>query len=177
MRAFYRVGQGIDNLLARVRPEELALVRKWLSNEEQRVFSLMSPADQRHSIRVLTALLAEGVGDVDLLKAALLHDVGKSRCRISVLHRTLAVLVAPVMARLTPLNAAPSAGSWWLPFYVIVNHPRIGAAMLARSGCSDRVWRLTELHHLEPHQIGRLRTDNDWIQQALLTLRRVDNLN
>lgn len=150
-------------------------MRQQLSPAEQQLFLRMDQADQRHGVCVQRALRAEGEADVDLIKAALLHDVGKSRCHISVFHRTLAVLVVAVMGRLPPFTVSPSPASWWLPFYVIANHARIGAAMLARSGCSERVWRLAELHHLEPHQVGRLPADNEWIQWALLALRRADN--
>jgi putative nucleotidyltransferase with HDIG domain len=175
--ALYRVRQGLDSLWAKVAPGDLDLVRRLLSQEELWLFLRMDIADQRHSLRVMHTIWSAGIDDAVLTKAALLHDVGKSRCHISIVHRTLAVLVTAAIGILPPLSSAPSSGSWWFPFYVIANHPRIGAAMLAKCGCPERVWRLTELHHLEPHQVGRLRKDNEWIQQALLVLRRADNQN
>ncbi len=177
MRPLYRVRQGIDNLWARTAPADSALLHRFLSREELMLFLRMDPADQRHSLRVLQTILDQGHRDVDLAKAALLHDVGKAQCHISVVHRTAAVLVAGIIGRLPPLGVVLPLRTLWYPFYVIANHPRIGAAMLARSGSLERVWRLAELHHLEPHQVGRLPRDNEWIQQALLILRRADNQN
>lgn len=177
MRPLYRVRQGLDNLWAGVGSRDLAIVRQQLSQEELQLFLRMDSADQRHCIRVLRAIQAEGNCDANLTKAALLHDVGKARCHIGIVHRTIAVLIGGVFRRLPPLAFAPSMGSWWYPFYVIANHPRIGAAMLVRCGSPERVWRLAELHHLEPHQVGRLPKDNEWVQRALLALRRADNQN
>lgn len=159
-----------------MRPEDWALVARHLSEPEWALFGRMEPADQRHSVRVLRALLEEGVADQSLLKAALLHDVGKSRCRITVFHRTVAVLLEAVLGKLPPFPLRGNDRSWWMPFYVIANHPRLGASMLVQAGSEERVWRLVELHQQEPQLVGNV-PDSQWIREALVTLRRADNQN
>ncbi len=178
MGAVYRIRQGFANLGARMHSEDWALVEQQLSKAERELFEQMEPADQHHSVRVLRALLGLGITDQDILKAALLHDVGKSGCRISLLHRTLAVLwtAAVGISPAFQLRSNDNNNSWWLPFYVLANHPRLGASMLVRVGTKERVWRLVELHQLEPRLVGDL-PDASWVRAALATLRIADNQN
>jgi hypothetical protein len=175
VRAIYRVRQGLQNLSARVEPESVGLANEYLSPAERQLFARMEPADQRHSVGVLRSLLSMGIEDATLLKAALLHDVGKSRCRIGVVHRTVAVLLTAIFGELPSFAWQRNTG-FWMPFYVLENHPRIGAVMLARAGSEERVWRLTELHQLEPELVGRV-NDNEWVRWALALLRKADNKN
>lgn len=172
----YRIRQGLANLGARMLPEDWVLADRYLSEAERALFARMEPADQRHSTQVLRTLLQAAVTDESLLKAALLHDVGKSRCRITLVHRTVAVLFEALLGRLPALEARGDGKSWWLPFYVLANHPRIGASMLAQAGTEERVWRLVELHQLEPQRVSNV-PDAHWIRAALATLRRADNQN
>jgi len=177
MRAVYRIRQGLANLTARMNPDDWDLVSHRLSPAERLIFGRMQPADQLHSVRVLRWLLAEGTTDESLLKAALLHDVGKSRCHIGIVHRTLAVLLGPLFWCFPPLvSCRPSESRWWMPFYVIANHPRLGASMLAQAGCEERVWRLVELHEQPPNLLRDV-PDGQWVRQALARLRRADSHN
>lgn len=50
-----------------------------LTEDEQRLFARMLPADQRHSLRLFEAAQAAHPDDPVLWVAALLHDVGKAR--------------------------------------------------------------------------------------------------
>ncbi len=159
-----------------MQPEDWILVDRYLSQTERGLFTRMEPADQRHSVQVLRSLLAEGIDDESLLKAALLHDVGKSRCRITLVHRTVAVLTEALWGTLPGFEVRGDRESWWLPYYVLANHPRIGASMLAQAGTEERVWRLVEMHQLEPHLVRNV-PDAQWIRAALVTLRRADNQN
>lgn len=73
------------------------------------LFRTMSPADQQHSLRVCRRLSARGCSDVDMLAAALLHDVGKAEGRVPFWTRPVIVLgkkLAPQL--LTRLVAYPN---------------------------------------------------------------------
>lgn len=176
MQAMYRFRQGLHNLSATARPEELALAVSYLSPVERDLFARMEPADQRHSIGVLRSLLAMGVEDSHLLKAGLLHDVGKSRCRIGIVYRTIAVLLVALFGGLPPILTWQSEEGFWMPFYVLENHPRLGACMLARAGCDERVWRLAELHQLDPERVGSV-PDDEWVRKSVAALRKADSEN
>ncbi len=157
-------------------PEDWILMDRHLSPRERALFVCMEPADQRHSVQVLRSLLAAGVTDESILKAGLLHDVGKSRCRIGVSYRAAAVLLEALLGKMPDFEGRGGRKSWWLPFYVLANHPRLGASMLAQAGVEERVWRLVELHQVEPHLIRDV-PDAQWVRAALVTLRRADNQN
>ncbi len=176
MQPIYRVRQGLNNLNARAQPADWAIVNRYLSSVEVELFSQMEPADQRHSIGVLRSLLAAGVTDTALLKSGLLHDVGKSRCKIGIVYRSLAVLLTAVFGGLPEVLTWQFRESIFTPFYVLENHPRIGAAMLVKAGCEERVWRLTELHQLNPALVGSV-PDNEWVRWALAALQKADSEN
>jgi len=175
--SLHRIRQGLNNLTAAMGPEEWALVARWLSPAERSLFQRMQRADQLHCVRVTAWLLAEGESDEIVLRAALLHDVGKTRCHLTVIHRTLYVLLAPLFRSFPPLFMGSSGDShWWMPYYVIANHPRIGASMLARAGCEERLWRLVELHQQDPQLVANV-PEVQWTRQALVKLRRADSHN
>ena len=161
---------------ARAQPADRALVNRYLSSVELELFSRMESADQHHSVNVLRSLLAMDIADMALLKAGLLHDVGKSRCKIGIVYRTLAVVLTAVFGGLPEFLSWQSRESIFTPFYVIENHPRIGASMLAKAGCEERVWRLTELHQLNPALVGSV-PDNEWVRWALAALQKADSEN
>lgn len=174
MGAIYRVRQGLANLRATMRDEDWALVEQHICGAERSLFERMEPADQRHSVQVLRHLLSEGIGDESLLKAALLHDVGKSQCRLGVVHRTLGVLLTALFGGIPSFLTWSPHGMGREAFHVIANHPRMGASMLARAGCDQRVWRLAELHQVDPALVRDV-ADEQWVRWALELLQRADS--
>lgn len=176
MQAIYRVRQGISNLSARPRPEDEAVAAQYLSPTELRLFARMEPADRRHSLGVLRSLEKMGVRDRHILQAALLHDVGKSRRPISIFHRTLAVILRAVFGQIPSFFTWVGRESLWGPFYVLENHPRLSAAILVRAGCEERVWRLAEMHHVDP-KIADMAPMDEWTREALRLLRKADSEN
>ena len=66
-----------SHLRARVRPQERAVLAAWTTPNQRRLFDSMHVADQRHGLDVVATLRAEGVADIDVLVAGLLHDAGK----------------------------------------------------------------------------------------------------
>ncbi|HVA87437.1 MAG TPA: hypothetical protein VNF73_14120 [Candidatus Saccharimonadales bacterium] len=60
-----------------MRPEERAALASWTTPAQARLFEAMHVADQRHGLDVVARLRAEGVTDLDVLLAGLIHDAGK----------------------------------------------------------------------------------------------------
>ena len=170
-RATYRIGQFGRGLVPWVPSRDLALAAAALTGRQYAAFRLMTRADQRHSVRVARALLAEGARDPDLIVAALLHDLGKVDSRgdgrVVLFHRVAKVL----LARLSPgtwqrLSAAPQAG-FARGYYLLRHHPALGARWAAALGVSPRACAL-----IAAHQEGSVAPD---AADALLRLRRADD--
>jgi len=80
-------------LLARpLNPAEQGEVDRWLRSEEVALFWSQQPADQRHALETARRLAALHPTDIELVRAGLLHDIGKTEVRISAFGRTLATL-------------------------------------------------------------------------------------
>ncbi len=150
---------------------ERQAARRWLPPSAWHLFCAMPAADQRHSLNVLQALQAQGLQEPDLLAAALLHDVAKAG-RLRLWHRVALVLLrlsAPGRRLLRWLAQPTTPGNWRYPFYVIVNHPALGAAQARAAGCSETtVWLIA--HHQTP-----LATPHDRREVWLQALQKVDD--
>lgn len=175
MRVAYRLRQGMGALLAGARSVDPSSANRLLSPGERALFARMAPTDQRHGLAVLRALRNGGLEDESLLKAALLHDAGKSAARVSVVHRTLAVLLKALLGRLP--RAMMKATGWRSPFYALEHHAAVGASMLRDTGSSDRTARLVELHEASPEAVPAGSADYDWLVWAVGVLRVADSAN
>ena len=115
------------------------------------LFRRMSAADRAHCLRVFAWLQTHDQADNDLLVAALLHDCGKAAAPIAVWQRTLKVLLrhlAPDRWHTLSRPAAPS--DWRFPFFVLQNHPLIGAEWAEAAGCAATVVWLIRYHETDP---------------------------
>lgn len=136
-------------LAARQRPPDNGPAREVLPPELYALFCRMSPEDRFHGLEVLSLLLAAGHSDPVLLQAGLLHDVGKVEGGVGVRHRILRVLLAPRLPRLWRwLCRCPSG--WRRSFYVIANHPELGAQRLASLGAPQELVELVRFHESPP---------------------------
>ncbi len=92
------MGQGLRALTAFSRPIDYALVESILSPELTTLFKRMRQSEQEHSIRVMQTLRSQGHDQPNLMVAALLHDVGTSRCPFTLFDRVLIVLVGRLLS-------------------------------------------------------------------------------
>jgi hypothetical protein len=192
-RIFYRTRQFWQALGASLSPEDLDLVHEVLAPSQRRLFEQLQMSERVHSIKVLRALLDRGEDHPDLLLAALLHDVGKSRFPLNLLDRILIVLgkaFFPQRAKRwgsEPVSDLKSLRSydrpgllvetflkiWRRPFIIAERHPAWGAEMAARSGASPLAVALIRRHQdeLDPGP-----GSNPGIEQHLLRkLQAVDD--
>lgn len=132
---WYRVWQFWQILRARPFSEEaLNEVRGVLSEPELILFQQFDCNDQWHSYRVMKMLQAAGHDDPELLVAALLHDVGKTKIKISIWQRSFIVLGYAMSAERVAQWGAGEAIGWKRPFVVKAKHPEWGAQMAEAAG-------------------------------------------
>lgn len=146
-----RVGQArhlARRFFTSLRPGEPALAdQAWVANvlsaEELDLWHAMSGADRRHAVGVARRA-QDSLGqaaDRPVLAAALLHDVGKSVCRLGTFGRVAATL-------------AGSAGTGRLParFRQYLAHDRLGAELLEEAGSHPVTVTWAREHHRPPER-------------------------
>lgn len=123
--------------MLRARPlsaAEQSEVAEWLSADEQQLFWRQQTADQRHGLDTARKLAAQRPDDVELIRAGLLHDVGKAESALGPIGRSLATL----------------AGVLHLPlperYRSYLQHGPIGAAMLRSLAADPLVVDFAEHH-------------------------------
>ena len=134
-------------------PQDLALLERFLAPEERALFLRMDPPDQQHSYKVahLCAQALERfpqVNEEQMMKAALLHDVGKIGARLDLVFRTFWVMchkLAPgFMDWLAFRGESARKGSLRHKMWLQRAHPWLGADMLRQIGVPEAVCELVQ---------------------------------
>lgn len=173
-------------LTAKMTPDGHELAVRSLNETEQNLFYQMDIAIQQHCVNVantMEKIIADqaktaapanqpGTDRELLLKAALLHDIGKISGQFTVLDRVWYVLVRKVSRRLAKKIAKRGKGVWPArmrnAFYVHVQHSKLGAELAAQNNLPKELVALIRHHHDSP-----LPTDS----LELRLLRQADEMN
>ncbi len=131
-------------VLPSLAPPDDAFARRRLPVAEYGVYQRMDVRDRHHACEVAKALLARHPDAPDeLVRAALLHDVGKSGRRYRVLERVLVHLLPE-----RPVPAEPRRRGLAGALQVKRHHHAYGAEMIRSAGGSETVARLVADHHV-----------------------------
>lgn len=114
--------------------DEAEEVAACLEPAQSELFFAQGPADRRHGLDAARSARAAGA-DLETVRAAALHDVGKRQARLGVIGRS----VASLLARLH----LPAPGR----FGVYLAHGKLGATDLANCGSSRLVVDFARFHH------------------------------
>jgi len=116
--------------------EECREVESWLDREEEAdIYRRQSVADQRHGLEAARRVAAVRGDRRDLVRAALLHDVGKRWSNLGVIERSLASLFTKLRL--------PVRGSWRR----YLDHGLLGAEELSRLDSGTMVVDFARHHH------------------------------
>ena len=130
---------------------ELEQGREILTPEQMELFGRMQPRDQAHSLAVM-AQIRSSTDDVpekelhELLVAALLHDVGKSRYPLNVWERVIIVISEAVFPSLVKRYGEASPQGWRKVFVIAKMHPIWSAEMAAEAGANPLAVELIREH-------------------------------
>lgn len=146
---FYRVRQFIWGLFSLYRKVDYDYVKKYLSEEDLVLFDRLKVNDKHHCIRVCNDAINfnsslkenERVEEVILGKAALLHDVGKSVLHLSLIDKSLIV----ILDRLTKGKIKKYKKNKRINIYY--NHPKEGYEILKSRGYSKEILEVVRDHH------------------------------
>lgn len=141
-----RVRQTLQAAFAWVLPLDERCAKLYLSEAQFALFKTMRRSERQHHLRVLEKLLKKGQNHPALITAALLHDVGKTRARFTIIERILAVLVKKFLPHQFETWANGDAKGWKQPFVMSAKHPEWGAEMVAMAGGDAMAVELIRQH-------------------------------
>jgi hypothetical protein len=155
-RIRYRAGQGIRHLINQTDPAVDAALQALVTPAQWVLLERLAPADRVHLLKVHRELIRAGHQDPDLLRAALLHDVGKAdeSVNVTLTHRVLNVLLNSLAPALKPRMTGKNDGWIRHGMYLTLHHPSLGAELVRLTGASERTCWLIE-HHTD----GTIRDD------------------
>jgi putative nucleotidyltransferase with HDIG domain len=116
---------------------EIAFIGDWLAPKESELFLSQPVPDQRHGHYAASTVLAAGEQEASVIRAALLHDIGKRHARLGVMGRTFASLSIRLEL---PLGRRGSSYR---------DHGEIAARELSELGCEPLVVDFARHHHGE----------------------------
>jgi len=160
----YRIKQFCKAVSPRIKKNEYAWAAKILNHQEYALFSKQSLVEQRHAIDValdiykqqnLIITLYGADHFANLLKAALLHDCGKSLIKYRLWQRVVIAL-----ARQLPENykAKLIKGRTPLGRILLLDslHPKWGKFLTAKAGLNTDIQTMILNHHNPSSQIEHL---------------------
>jgi hypothetical protein len=126
-----------------------------LNEPEKALFYQMAPWDQWHAVRVADGVIArafqqERMRPMVVVKAALLHDVGKVRGDAGFMLRLLVSVIRRLLPAYRSKHARRGGGLLANALYVDLVHPARGAYMAQSLGAGPDVADLIRRHHDSP---------------------------
>lgn len=172
-----RLLQVIHALTSKMESQDHGLVAANLDSRERPLFYSMDINSQKHSVKVAQTCLklASSHPSVNvklLVKAALLHDIGKEQGDLTTFYRIIFVITDKLSPTLAKSIAKTGIYFAWRKlghaFLILYNHPDIGSQKAKNAGVDRRIMKLIALHHT-PYVSGET--------PELTLLRKADSLN
>jgi putative nucleotidyltransferase with HDIG domain len=155
-RLSHRFNQFFFALTSRISDDDRAFVRKHLTIEETALFEQLPDDIKKHSIDISRKLLDVAHGHTKeinqkvLVRAGLLHDIGKGLVRLSVFDRVHLVLlrrlVRPLYDKLASYGGGEGSRGVFRKFYVHKEHASIAAKLLEGAGTEGKVVSIIRSH-------------------------------
>jgi putative nucleotidyltransferase with HDIG domain len=151
-RFLYRTRQFWQAINPRTTFQDMEQLAAILTPAQIRLFQRMHSSEQAHSWMVFNELQTRGEENTDLLTAALLHDVGKTRAPLRIWERVMVVLVRAICPGCVRKWGAAdnqdleASMGWRRAFIVAEQHAAWGADIAAASGASPSAVALIARH-------------------------------
>lgn len=140
----YRLKQFYWGLTSRIKKSDKEFIEIYLNSQELDLFSLLNKNEQLHSIRTardVKKLIKDKEDEYRLVRAALLHDIGKIEVSLTIIDKSFLVL----LHRFTKGKLKKFIGIKKVDVYY--NHPEKGYNILKNYLDDERVLYLVRNHH------------------------------
>lgn len=169
----YRIWQFRQSFKPPLTQQDWDRIRLYLSPVEVALFIKMPVPDQNHSYRVFRSLVDGGELDEDLIKAGLLHDIGKGKHPLRRWERIIAVLVCGISPGTALSWGKGVPEGFKRPLVIIHQHPDWGAELARQAGGSELLIWLIQNHEIYQH----LPSTSQSKLELLNKLQMADNQN
>lgn len=141
----YRVKQFYWSITSRVSAKDEEFIKEYLNAQEICLFQKLPDYEKMHAIKVAKDVekLYNGEEErkVILMKAALLHDIGKISHRLSPVNKSVIVILDSISSgRIKKYDNIKKINVYY-------NHADIGYSMLKKFGYEERFLYLIKNHH------------------------------
>lgn len=142
-----RLRQFKDAVFARVSENDYTFLADHLTKPEHEMFLELPVYDQRHSLDVAYRLMERGAA-INVVRAGLLHDIGKARCpELTIMRRSVCVMLEAAAPRLAAKKAERGNGKLGQALFVHRFHSELGARVLSKlEGTEERIVWLVRHH-------------------------------
>lgn len=169
MSVLRRIFGGVNKRLS---PADLEFVDSYLDDVGKFLFFQMAPIDQRHCVAVGREIIIEAgyqknLNMIVLIKAALLHDIGKVEGEFNLVSRIAVAVIRRMMPSFREKWGIGFRGRGFkirYGLYVDRIHPDRGAYMAQIFGMEEAVVELIRKHH-DPPYVGQS-DPLTWLQLA-----------
>lgn len=131
----------------KINDEQIKFIKKYLNDEEIKLFNMMHISERKHCVNVAIGvknyIQKYGIinNENELIKASLLHDIGKVYYKLSLLDRIeLVVLDKITMGKIKKYKNSKK-------IYLFYNHAYMGYELLKNINENKRVLYLVRNHH------------------------------
>jgi putative nucleotidyltransferase with HDIG domain len=142
---FYRIKQFYWAMGSSISMLDIEFVKNKLTLSELDLFYRLSVSEQKHSIRVAydveNMCMDMGINPKILVKAALLHDIGKTYKRLNIIDKSIIVIVDNITRGSIKQFSSISK------LDVYYNHAKIGYDILKKYINDNRLLYLVKNHH------------------------------
>ncbi|MFD3155342.1 HD domain-containing protein [Haloimpatiens sp. FM7330] len=143
---FYRIKQFIWSINSKITSEDMKFVEKYLNSEQIQLFNKLSTCEQKHCVNV-----AKDISELhesnnikyynELMKAALLHDIGKIECKLNVIDKSVLVILDKLFnGKLKKYKNIKKVDVYY-------NHAYKGYQILKKIEANKKVLHLVKNHH------------------------------
>lgn len=161
---FYRLRQLYNALNPKIKEEELSWVERILSEKELLLFRKQVLTEQRHALDVafdiishrseIILLVGEQAYD-NLLKAALLHDCGKSLVKLRLWQRVF-IVVYDFLPLRTKYYITGMKNVFSKTIVIHKQHPAWGRRLGTKIGLNHEILKLIENHHTPGSRLEKI---------------------
>lgn len=142
---FYRVKQFWWSLISSIDENDIKYLNIHLNETEKKLFMKLKKSEQKHCINVAKDVeqicFNKNIKCDKLIKAALLHDIGKIKGKLNVFDKSIIVILDYISkGRLGRLKTIKKINVYY-------NHGEIGAEILKEYGYEQRFLYLIRNHH------------------------------